>query len=177
MIEGRQVTVASGTSMREAAKAAGVLIPHYCYHPELPVRGLPDVSRRGGEGSKARAGVRTAVAEGQFIHVHSDKALDSAKGVLEMLLINHPLDCPICDQAGECELQDYTFRNAGAKVGIASPSAAPVEDFGGDVVYVANRCHSVHAMRPVHGRRGARSGPELTNAAIEPSSASSKERT
>src|SRR5687768_17758018 len=52
----------------------------------------------------------TAVAEGQVVHVHSDKALEARKGVLEMLLINHPLDCPICDQAGECELQDYTYQ-------------------------------------------------------------------
>ena len=56
----------------------------------------------------------TAVAEGQVVHVHTEKALEARKGVLEILLINHPLDCPICDQAGECELQDYTFQEGRA---------------------------------------------------------------
>jgi NADH-quinone oxidoreductase subunit G len=83
----------------------------------------------------------TAVADGQVVHVHSDKALEARKGVLEMLLINHPLDCPICDQAGECELQDYTFQEGRAEGRYHEPKRFnPVEDFGGDVVYVANRC-------------------------------------
>ena len=67
----------------------------------------------------------TTVAEGQVVHVHSDKSLDARKGVLEMLLINHPLDCPICDQSGECELQDYTYQEGRARTrGTASPSAS-----------------------------------------------------
>jgi NADH-quinone oxidoreductase subunit G len=83
----------------------------------------------------------TAAAEGQVVHVHSDKALEARKGVLEMLLINHPLDCPICDQAGECELQDYTFQEGRGEGRYREPKRFnPVEDFGGDVVYVANRC-------------------------------------
>jgi NADH-quinone oxidoreductase subunit G len=75
------------------------------------------------------------------VHVHSDKALEARKGVLEMLLINHPLDCPICDQAGECELQDYTYQEGRGEGRYREPKRFnPVEDFGGDVVYVANRC-------------------------------------
>jgi NADH-quinone oxidoreductase subunit G len=141
-IEGRQVTVPAGTSMLEAAKTAGVLIPHYCYHPGLPVAGvcrmcLVEVEKA----PKLAPACATAVAEGQVIHVHSDKALEARKGVLEMLLINHPLDCPICDQAGECELQDYTFQEGRAEGRYREPKRFnPVEDFGGDVVYVANRC-------------------------------------
>jgi NADH-quinone oxidoreductase subunit G len=74
-------------------------------------------------------------------HVHSDKALEARKGVLEMLLINHPLDCPICDQAGECELQDYTYQEGRGEGRYREAKRFnPVEDFGGDVVYVANRC-------------------------------------
>jgi NADH-quinone oxidoreductase subunit G len=81
------------------------------------------------------------VAEGQVVHVHSDKSLEARKGVLEMLLINHPLDCPICDQAGECELQDYTFKEGRAEGRYRDPKRFnPVEDFGGDVLYVPNRC-------------------------------------
>jgi NADH-quinone oxidoreductase subunit G len=84
----------------------------------------------------------TAVAEGQVVHVHSPKALEARKGVLEFLLINHPLDCPICDQAGECELQDYTFREGRAqgRLGPEPKRFNPVEDFGGDILYVTNRC-------------------------------------
>jgi NADH-quinone oxidoreductase subunit G len=141
-IEGRQVTVPAGTSMLEAAKAAGVLVPHYCYHPGLPVAGvcrmcLVEVEKA----PKLAPACATAAADGQVIHVHSDKALEARKGVLEMLLINHPLDCPICDQAGECELQDYTFQEGRSEGRYREAKRFnPVEDFGGDVVYVANRC-------------------------------------
>jgi NADH-quinone oxidoreductase subunit G len=141
-VEGRQVTVPNGTSILEAAKAAGVLIPHYCYHPGLPVAGvcrmcLVEVEKA----PKLAPACATAAMEGQVVHVHSDKALEARKGVLEMLLINHPLDCPICDQAGECELQDYTFQEGRGEGRYREPKRFnPVEDFGGDVVYVANRC-------------------------------------
>jgi NADH-quinone oxidoreductase subunit G len=141
-IEGRQVTVAPGTSILEAAKHAGVLIPHYCYHPGLPVAGvcrmcLVEVEKA----PKLAPACATAVAEGQVVHVHSEKAREARKGVLEFLLINHPLDCPICDQAGECELQDYTFQEGRKDSRYMEPKRFnPMEDFGGDVVYVTNRC-------------------------------------
>src|SRR5262249_6922523 len=109
-IEGRTLSVPAGTSILEAAKQGGVLIPHYCYHPGLPVAGvcrmcLVEVEKA----PKLAPACATAVAEGQVVHVHSALSLKAREGVLEMLLINHPLDCPICDQSGECELQDYTF--------------------------------------------------------------------
>ena len=141
-IEGRAVSVPDGTSILEAAKVAGVLVPHYCYHPGLPVAGvcrmcLVEVEKA----PKLAPSCATSVAEGQVVHVHSEKALEARKGVLEMLLINHPLDCPICDQAGECELQDYTYQEGRAEGRYRDPKRFnPVEDFGGDVVYVANRC-------------------------------------
>jgi NADH-quinone oxidoreductase subunit G len=141
-IEGRQVSVPEGTSILEAAKAAGVLVPHYCYHPGLPVAGvcrmcLVEVEKA----PKLAPACATAVADGQVVHVHTEKALDARKGVLEFLLINHPLDCPICDQAGECELQDYTYAEGRAEGRLIEPKRFnPVEDFGGDVLYVTNRC-------------------------------------
>ncbi|MBA3558382.1 MAG: (2Fe-2S)-binding protein [Gemmatimonadaceae bacterium] len=141
-IEGRTVSVAAGTSILEAAKTAGVLVPHYCYHPGLPVAGvcrmcLVEVEKA----PKLAPACASAVAEGQVVHVHSDKALEARKGVLEFLLINHPLDCPICDQAGECELQDYTYREGRAEGRLLEPKRFnPMEDFGGDVLYVTNRC-------------------------------------
>jgi len=141
-IEGRQVSVPAGTSILEAAKYAGVLVPHYCYHPGLPVAGvcrmcLVEVEKA----PKLAPSCATAAVEGQVVHVHSEKALEARKGVLEMLLINHPLDCPICDQAGECELQDYTYREGRAEGRYRDPKRFnPVEDFGGDVMYTPNRC-------------------------------------
>ena len=141
-IEGRQVTVPAGTSILEAAKYAGVLVPHYCYHPGLPVAGvcrmcLVEVEKA----PKLAPSCATSVADGQVVHVHSEKALEARKGVLEMLLINHPLDCPICDQAGECELQDYTYQEGRAEGRLRDPKRFnPAEDFGGDVLYVTNRC-------------------------------------
>lgn len=141
-IEGIPVEVKPGTSILEAAKQAGVLIPHYCYHPGLPVAGvcrmcLVDVEKF----PKLAPACATAVADGQVVHVHNEKAKKAREGVLEFLLINHPLDCPICDQAGECELQDYTFQEGRADSRYREPKRFnPVEDFGGDVLYVPNRC-------------------------------------
>jgi NADH-quinone oxidoreductase subunit G len=141
-IEGRPLSVAPGTTLLEAAKQVGVLIPHYCYHPGLPVAGvcrmcLVDVEKA----PKLAPACATTVAEGLVVHVHSEKARTARTGVLEMLLINHPLDCPICDQAGECELQDYTYQEGRDESRYREPKRFnPVEDFGGDVMYVPNRC-------------------------------------
>ena len=141
-IEGRPVSVPEGTTILEAAKTAGVLIPHYCYHPGLKIAGvcrmcLVEVEKM----PKLAPSCATTVGEGQVVHVYSQKALDARKGVLELLLINHPLDCPICDQAGECELQDYTFQEGRADSRYREPKRFnPAEDFGGDVLYVTNRC-------------------------------------
>ncbi|MBX6330837.1 MAG: (2Fe-2S)-binding protein [Gemmatimonadaceae bacterium] len=141
-IEGRQVSVPAGTSILEAAKAAGVLIPHYCYHPSLSIAGNCRMCQVEVEKlPKLAPACATAVAEGQVVHVYSERALEARKGVLEFLLLNHPLDCPICDQSGECELQDYTYREGRAEGRSQEPKRFnPVEDFGGDVLYVTNRC-------------------------------------
>lgn len=141
-VEGRPVSVPAGTSILEAAKRAGILIPHYCYHPTLPVAGscrmcLVEVEKM----PKLAPACATAAAEGQVVHVHTEKAREARKAVLEFLLINHPLDCPICDASGECELQDYTFMEGPNESRIHDPKRFnPVEDFGGDVMYVTNRC-------------------------------------
>jgi NADH-quinone oxidoreductase subunit G len=144
-IDGIEVSVPKGTSVLEAAKQAGVLVPHYCYHPGLPVAGVCRMCLVEIEGiPKLQIGCATQVADGQAIRVNtSDEAQRARKGVLEFLLINHPLDCPICDQAGECELQNYVFQEGQASTRY-SPTYAkrfdPVEDFGGDILYVPNRC-------------------------------------
>src|SRR5213596_61424 len=143
-IDGAPVSVPPGTLVIEAAKQAGVLVPHYCYHPGLPVAGvcrmcLVEIEKA----PKLQIACATPVADGMVVHTQSRPAKDARMGVLELLLINHPLDCPICDQAGECELQDFTFQE-GRPATRYSPDYAkrfnPVEDFGPDVLYVPNRC-------------------------------------
>jgi len=142
-IEGREVEAPQGTTILEAAKLAGVLIPHYCYHPSLPIAGVCRMCLVEIEGwPKLAASCATTVAPGQVVHVSSNQAKAARQGVLEFLLINHPLDCPICDQAGECELQDYVFQEgrSGTRYGAYAKRFNPVEDFGPDVLYVPNRC-------------------------------------
>jgi NADH-quinone oxidoreductase subunit G len=143
-IEGVRVSVPRGTMILEAAKQAGVLIPHYCYHPGLPVAGVCRMCLVHVEGlPKLQIACATPVAENQVVSVFHPQAAEARKGVLEFLLINHPLDCPICDQAGECELQDYVFREGRATTRYTPDYPKrfnPVEDFGPDVLYVANRC-------------------------------------
>jgi NADH-quinone oxidoreductase subunit G len=142
-IEGVQLGVPKGTTIIEAAKQAGVLIPHYCYHPSLP---SPAVCRmclvEVEKAPKLAPACVTTVAEGQVVHVNSPAAKQARESVLEFLLINHPLDCPICDQAGECELQDYVFQEgrAGTRYAEYAKRYNPVEDFGPDILYVPNRC-------------------------------------
>jgi NADH-quinone oxidoreductase subunit G len=142
-IDGIPVAVPRGTAIIEAAKQAGLLVPHYCYHPSLP---SPAVCRmclvEVEKAPKLMPACVTTVAEGQVVHVNSDTAKKAREGVLEFLLINHPLDCPICDQAGECELQDYTFQEGRARTRYSEFAKRynPVEDFGPDILYVPNRC-------------------------------------
>jgi NADH-quinone oxidoreductase subunit G len=142
-IDGVPVAVPKGTAIIEAAKQAGVLVPHYCYHPSLPAPAVCRMCLVEVEKSpKLMPACVTTVTEGQVVHVNSDPAKKAREGVLEFLLINHPLDCPICDQSGECELQDYVFQEgrAGTRYSEFAKRYNPVEDFGPDILYVPNRC-------------------------------------
>src|SRR5881397_1116472 len=143
IIDDVPVSVPQGTLVIEAANQAGVLVPHYCYHPGLAVAGvcrmcLVEVEKA----PKLQIACATTVAEGMVVRTQSEQAKQARMGVLELLLINHPLDCPICDQAGECELQDFVFQEgrAGTRYAEYSKRFNPVEDFGPDVLYVPNRC-------------------------------------
>lgn len=143
-IEDTEVSVPKGTSILEAAKLAGITIPHYCYHPGLPVAGVCRMCLVEIEGvPNLQVSCASIVSEGQTVHVYNERAKKARQGVLEFLLVNHPLDCPICDQAGECELQNFVYEEARADSRY-SPTYAkrfdPVEDFGGDILYVQNRC-------------------------------------
>jgi len=142
-IDGVPVSVPPGTLVIEAAKQAGVLVPHYCYHPGLPVAGvcrmcLVEIEKA----PKLQIACATTVTDGMIVKTQTASAKDARQSVLEFLLINHPLDCPICDQAGECELQDFVFQEGqkGTRYGEYAKRFNPVEDFGPDVLYVPNRC-------------------------------------
>ncbi|MDO8804221.1 MAG: 2Fe-2S iron-sulfur cluster-binding protein [Elusimicrobiota bacterium] len=107
-IDGKSVEVEKGTTLLAAAQKLGVYIPRYCYHPKLSVSGncrmcLVEVEKA----PKLVTACSTEAAEGMIVRTASDKVKAARRDVLEYLLINHPLDCPICDQAGECGLQDY----------------------------------------------------------------------
>src|SRR5512138_2378035 len=104
-IDSMAVSVPKGTMIIEAAKQAGVLVPHYCYHPSLP---SPAVCRvclvEVEKAPKLMLACVTTVAEGQVVHVAGPTAKKARQGLRGFLVINHPPACPICDQAGECEL-------------------------------------------------------------------------
>jgi NADH-quinone oxidoreductase subunit G len=109
-IDGKEVEVEEGINIVEAAKAADVHVPHFCYHPSLSVVGQCRMCLVEVDGMpKLQAGCSTTVKDGMKIHVYNEKVDKARKGQMEFLLINHPLDCPICDKAGECPLQDYSF--------------------------------------------------------------------
>lgn len=107
-IDGQTVQAPRGTMLIEAAKTVGIRIPHYCYHGGLPVVGscrmcLVEIEKN----PKLQPSCATPVAEGMIVRTQSPEALRNRRYVLEFLLANHPLDCPVCDQSGECELQNY----------------------------------------------------------------------
>ncbi|MFC4622736.1 NADH-quinone oxidoreductase subunit NuoG [Comamonas nitrativorans] len=106
-LDGKKVEVAPGSMVMHAAEKAGVYIPHFCYHKKLSIAAncrmcLVEVEKA----PKALPACATPVTQGMIVRTKSKKALDAQKSVMEFLLINHPLDCPICDQGGECQLQD-----------------------------------------------------------------------
>ena len=110
-IDGREVQVEPGTLILDAAKQAGIDIPVFCYHPRMePVAACRMCLVRIEKMPKLQPACATPVAEGMVVHTDTDDVRKSHAGVLEFLLANHPLDCPICDKGGECELQDNSIR-------------------------------------------------------------------
>ena len=112
-INDRTVEVETGTNLVDAAIQVGVQIPHYCYHPRLSVVGQCRMCLVKIEGMpKLQAGCSTQVMkDGMVVRTDVPEVAEAQKGMMEFFLINHPLDCPICDQAGECGLQDYSFKH------------------------------------------------------------------
>lgn len=109
-VNGKEIDVPTGVTVFQACEIAGVEIPHFCYHPKLSVAGncrmcLVEIEKS----PKPVASCAMPAGDGMVIHTHTPMVKAAREGVLELLLINHPLDCPICDQGGECDLQDLTM--------------------------------------------------------------------
>jgi NADH-quinone oxidoreductase subunit G len=107
-IDGTAIECPDGSTVIQAAERAGIFIPRYCYHPGLSIAGncricLVEIEKY----PKLQIACNTPVTEGMTVHTKSAKAEDGRRAVLEFLLANHPLDCPVCDQSGECDLQNF----------------------------------------------------------------------
>ena len=141
-IDGIELQVPKGTRILDAAARAGVEVLHYCYHPELSAPAqcrmcLVELEKA----PKLVPACVTTVADGNVIWTNSEKALKSREGTLEFYLVNHPLDCPVCDQSGECALQDYTAAEGRDMGRLHEPKRIfGRDDFGGDVLYEGDRC-------------------------------------
>ncbi len=114
-LDGQKVEVPPGSMVMHAAEKAGTYIPHFCYHKKLSIAAncrmcLVDVEKA----PKPMPACATPVTQGMIVRTQSDKAVKAQKSVMEFLLINHPLDCPICDQGGECQLQDLAVGYGGS---------------------------------------------------------------
>ncbi len=117
-LDGKKVEVAPGSMVMHAAEKAGTYIPHFCYHKKLSIAAncrmcLVEVEKA----PKPMPACATPVSQGMIVRTKSDKAIKAQQSVMEFLLINHPLDCPICDQGGECQLQDLAvgYGNSGSR--------------------------------------------------------------
>lgn len=141
-VDGVELEVPAGTRMIDAAARAGVDVPHYCYHPGLSAPAQCRMCLVEVEGvPKLLPACVSVVQEGNVILTESEAALKAREGVLEFLLVNHPLDCPICDQSGECKLQDYVSAEGRAMGRLSEPKRiVGIDDFGGDVLFHGDRC-------------------------------------
>ena len=162
-IDGRTVTVEKGRTVLQAAIEAGIKVPYYCYHPALGVDGscrvcLVKIEKM----PKLQVSCSVTAADGMVVYTNTPEVVDARAGVFEFLLINHPLDCPVCDKGGECPLQDFsyqfgrdesrmeferrTFDGEGVKADV---------DFGPTLMLNRNRCilctRCVRFMRDIDG--------------------------
>ena len=162
-IDGRAVTVEKGKTVLQAAIESGVSVPYYCYHPGIGIDGSCRVCVVKIEKMpKLQTSCSTICADGMVVHTRTPDVIEARAGVFEFLLINHPLDCPVCDKGGECPLQDFsytfgpdqsrmdlprrTFDGEGVKADV---------DFGPTLMLNRNRCilctRCVRFMRDVEG--------------------------
>jgi NADH-quinone oxidoreductase subunit G len=142
-IDGTEITVPAQTSIIDAAKEAGIEIPRYCYHPGLSVVGQCRMCQVEVEKMpKLAIACNTPVADGMVVSTKSPKVEKARRAVLEFYLLNHPLDCPICDKGGECPLQDYTLAYGPGESRSVEEKVKRVKHqvLGPHIVFDAERC-------------------------------------
>jgi NADH-quinone oxidoreductase subunit G len=162
-IDGRAVTVPKGTTVLQAAIGAGIQVPYYCYHPGLGIDAscrvcLVKIEKM----PKLQTSCSTPAADGMVVTTEDAESVEARAGVFEFLLINHPLDCPVCDKGGECPLQDfsYSFGNAESRMDFPrrvfdGEGVRADVDFGPTLMLNRNRCilctRCIRFMREVDG--------------------------
>ncbi|MBI2896240.1 MAG: (2Fe-2S)-binding protein [Deltaproteobacteria bacterium] len=142
-IDAKQYEAQAGETIIRVAERNGIDIPSYCWHPALSVAAncrmcLVEVEKQ----PKLQPACQWAIADGMVVHTRSPKVLEARRAVMEFLLLNHPVDCPICDQAGECKLQDYWYEHDGKASRLVGEKVhkPKAERLGPLVVYDAERC-------------------------------------
>jgi NADH-quinone oxidoreductase subunit G len=160
-IDGVEVEVAPGLSILQACQSVGIEVPHFCFHQRLAVAGNCRMCLVEQEKApKPVASCSMPVAEGMVVHTQSEKAKKARANVMEFLLINHPLDCPICDQGGECDLQDEAMAFGRDRGRYAEEKrAVKPKDFGPLIKTAMTRC--IHCTRCVRFATEVAGVPEL----------------
>ena len=149
-IDGKKVQVSSGTSVIEAANRVGVDIPHFCYHKKLSLTASCRMCLVEVEGMpKPVPACATPAAAGMKVHTHSHKAVAAQKSVMEFLLINHPLDCPICDQGGECRLQDIAMGYGQVETRYSEEKRVVFRKNAGPLIAMEEMSRCIHCTRCV----------------------------
>src|SRR5580693_9380699 len=141
-VDGRRIDAKPGQMVLQAATDAGIPLPQYCYHPGLSIPASCRICLVEVEGiPKLVPSCQTPIRDGMVVHSKSTKAVANQKQVMEYLLINHPLDCPVCDQAGECLLQDYSYQYGRSQSRFEEDKAKkPKKDVGEHVLLYSDRC-------------------------------------
>jgi NADH-quinone oxidoreductase subunit G len=149
-IDGKQIQVPPGSTIMDAARALGTYIPHFCYHKKLSIAAncrmcLVQVEKA----PKPQPACATPVVNGMKVFTHSELAVKAQKGVMEFLLINHPLDCPICDQGGECQLQDLAVGYGGTASRYKETKHVVIHKEVGPLISMQEMSRCIHCTRCV----------------------------
>jgi len=149
-LDGQKVSVNEGSVVMHAADAAGVYIPHFCYHKKLSIAAncrmcLVDIEKM----PKPMPACATPVTNGMIVRTKSEKATKAQQSVMEFLLINHPLDCPICDQGGECQLQDLAVGYGGSASRYAEEKRVVFHKDVGPLISMEEMSRCIHCTRCV----------------------------
>ena len=149
-LDGQKVEVAEGSMVMHAAEKAGTYIPHFCYHKKLSIAAncrmcLVEVEKA----PKPMPACATPVTQGMIVRTKSDRAIAAQKSVMEFLLINHPLDCPICDQGGECQLQDLAVGYGGSSSRYEEEKRVVFHKEAGPLISMEEMSRCIHCTRCV----------------------------